>query len=91
MSALPDAFPLRRARRPRRPSSTSLVDTLVEENEERVLLSGTANLTRFGTDFPDTVQPVLEALEEQVVLMRLLGEATSDEQVTVRIGARERP
>jgi heat-inducible transcriptional repressor len=64
----------------------TLVETLVEESEERVLLSGTANLTRFGHDFPDTVQPVLEALEEQVVLMRLLGEATSPETVTVRIG-----
>jgi heat-inducible transcriptional repressor len=64
----------------------TLVETLVEESEERVLLGGTANLTRFGHDFPDTVQPVLEALEEQVVLMRLLGEATSPETVTVRIG-----
>jgi heat-inducible transcriptional repressor len=64
----------------------TLVETLVEESEERVLLGGTANLTRFGHDFPDSVQPVLEALEEQVVLMRLLGEATSPEHVTVRIG-----
>ena len=30
----------------------TLVETLVEESEERVLLSGTANLTRFGHDFP---------------------------------------
>ena len=64
----------------------TLVETVVEETEERVVLSGTANLTRFGHDFPDSVQPVLEALEEQVVLMRLLGEATSPEHVTVRIG-----
>ena len=33
-----------------------------------------------------TVQPVLEALEEQVVLMRLLGEASGPDQVSVRIG-----
>ena len=64
----------------------TLVETLVEEGEERVMLGGTANLTRFGQDFPETVQPVLEALEEQVVLMRLLGEATAPEHVTVRIG-----
>jgi heat-inducible transcriptional repressor len=70
----------------------TLVETLVEESEERVVLGGTANLTRFGQDFPETVQPVLEALEEQVVLMRLLGEATAPtgvfgaDQVTVRIG-----
>ncbi len=64
----------------------TLIETLVEEGEERVMLGGTANLTRFGQDFPETVQPVLEALEEQVVLMRLLGEAAVPEQVTVRIG-----
>ena len=64
----------------------TLVETLVEGNEERVLLAGTSNLTRFGQDFPETVQPVLEALEEQVVLMRLLGEAASPEEVVVRIG-----
>jgi heat-inducible transcriptional repressor len=85
VSDLPDAFTP-----DERPAASavvsSLVDTMVEENEERVVLGGTANLTRFGHDFPDTVQPVLEALEEQVVLMRLLGEATSDDEVTVRIG-----
>jgi heat-inducible transcriptional repressor len=32
------------------------------------------------------VKPLLEALEEQVVLLKLLGEATSGGTVTVRIG-----
>jgi heat-inducible transcriptional repressor len=64
----------------------TLVETLVEESEERVVLAGTANLMRFGQDFPQTVQPVLEALEEQVVLMRLLGEASDLDEVSVRIG-----
>jgi heat-inducible transcriptional repressor len=64
----------------------TLVETLVEESEERVVLAGTANLMRFGQDFPQTVQPVLEALEEQVVLMRLLGEAADPDEVSVRIG-----
>jgi heat-inducible transcriptional repressor len=62
-----------------------LLETLVEKHDERILLAGTANLMRLGHDFPDSLQSVLEALEEQVVLMRLLGEiATQD--VTVRIG-----
>jgi heat-inducible transcriptional repressor len=65
---------------------STLVESLVEEAEERVVLGGTANITRFGQDFPLTVQPVLEALEEQVVLMRLLGEATMTDALTVRIG-----
>ncbi|MDH6574813.1 heat-inducible transcriptional repressor HrcA [Kitasatospora sp. MAP5-34] len=63
----------------------TLFETLAEQNEERIMLAGTANLTRFGHDFPLTIQPVLEALEEQVILLRLLGE-TADAGMTVRIG-----
>ncbi len=63
----------------------TLFETLAEQREERIMLAGTANLTRFGHDFPLTIQPVLEALEEQVVLLRLLGE-TADAGMTVRIG-----
>lgn len=64
---------------------STLLETLVEETEERLMIGGTANLTRFGHDFPLTIRPVLEALEEQVVLLKLLGEAT-DSGMTVRIG-----
>ena len=63
-----------------------LLETLVESQEERVVLAGTANLARLGPDFPLTIQPVLEALEEHVVLLRLLGEA-DDATMTVRIGS----
>ena len=45
----------------------SLDDALVEEREERVVLAGTSNLARVGTDFPLTIGPVLEALEQHVV------------------------
>ncbi|GAA2040818.1 MULTISPECIES: heat-inducible transcriptional repressor HrcA [Streptomyces] len=64
---------------------STLLETLVEETEERLMIGGTANLTRFGQDFPLTIRPVLEALEEHVVLLRLLGEA-KDTGMTVRIG-----
>jgi heat-inducible transcriptional repressor len=64
----------------------ALLESLVEEHEERVVIGGAANLVRFGPDFPFTIQPVLEALEEQVVLLRLLGEATDPSVLTVRIG-----
>ncbi|QZN86695.1 heat-inducible transcriptional repressor HrcA [Cellulomonas sp. C5510] len=63
-------------------------DTLARESEERVVLAGTANLVRGGgQDFARTISPVLEALEEQVVLLRLLTEMAEDEAaVAVRIG-----
>ncbi len=64
----------------------TLLETVVERHEERVMLAGTANLATFGEDFTGAVRPVLEALEEQMVLLRLLGESRSGDSLTVRIG-----
>jgi heat-inducible transcriptional repressor len=63
-----------------------LLETLVERAEERLALAGTANLTRGGIlDFQGTLRPVLEALEEEVILLKLIGEV--DPSTTrVRIG-----
>jgi heat-inducible transcriptional repressor len=57
-----------------------------ERGDEKVAIGGTANLVRFGDDFDRSIKPLLEALEEHVVLLKLLGEATSPSLVTVRIG-----
>jgi heat-inducible transcriptional repressor len=62
-----------------------LRDSLVERHEERVVFGGAANLA--APDFANGLRDVLEALEEQVVLMRLLGESASSSALTVRIGA----
>ncbi len=77
-----------------RPLAAAIVATMlemvIERPEERVVVGGASHLARYGETFHLQIQPLLEALEEQVVLLRLLGEATSSEQVTVRIG-RENP
>jgi heat-inducible transcriptional repressor len=62
-----------------------IVETLVERHDERVVVGGAANLTQ--ADFSRGLREVLEALEEQVVLMRLLGESGDQSAVTVRIGS----
>jgi heat-inducible transcriptional repressor len=66
--------------------STVLLETLVEKREERIMLAGTANLTRSALDFPGTIRPVLEALEEQMVLLKLIGEVDSPSTLRVLIG-----
>ncbi|CAM2820908.1 heat-inducible transcriptional repressor HrcA [Saccharomonospora xinjiangensis] len=65
---------------------TVLVESLVEHPEERLVLGGTANLTRNVADFPGSLRQVLEALEEQVVVLKLLAAARNPGAVTVRIG-----
>jgi len=62
-----------------------IVETLVERHDERVIVGGAANLTQ--ADFSRGLREVLEALEEQVVLMHLLGESGDQAAVTVRIGS----
>jgi heat-inducible transcriptional repressor len=62
-----------------------ILETLVERHEEKIIVGGASNLT--AADFSQGLREVLEALEEQVVLMRLLGETDDQSSVTVRIGS----
>lgn len=65
----------------------ALVDAMVDQrSDERIVVGGAANLARYGDSFDSAVRPLLEALEEHVVLLKLLGEANSG-AVTVTIGA----
>ena len=65
----------------------TLLESVVTHTEERVVVGGTSNLARVGDDYHTTVGPVLEALEESMVLLRLLGEQSVSDDVSVRIGA----
>jgi heat-inducible transcriptional repressor len=61
---------------------------LVDANsQEKILLAGTSNLARRGDDFPGSISPVLEAIEEQVVLLKLISEMQAGANaVSLRIG-----
>lgn len=61
-----------------------LLETLVEKHDEKIVFAGAANLA--AVDFSRSLRDVLESLEEQVVLMRLLGETGNSSTLTVRIG-----
>ena len=64
-----------------------LLESVVERQDERVVVAGAANLARYGNQFDTSVAPLLEAIEEQVVLLRLLGESSRTNDVLVRIGS----
>jgi len=67
----------------------SLQDALAEQTEERLVMAGTANLARGSNDFPTSLGEVLQALEEHVVLLKLMGSRATmdDDAVAVSIGA----
>jgi heat-inducible transcriptional repressor len=66
---------------------SNLIEMSLEKPEERVVLAGTANLTRSGSEVSSDIHGVLETLEEQVVLLRLLSD--SGETMRVRIGSEQ--
>ena len=67
--------------------AAALVEAMGDHRrDERVAVSGAAHLARFGDDFEGSLRPLLEVLEEHVVLLKLLGQASADGTLTVRIG-----
>jgi heat-inducible transcriptional repressor len=90
LQAFPDLFDA--ARRPLVAEVTaSLTEQVLAHRQDKLLMAGTANLARTEEDFSGSIYPVLEAIEEQVTLLRLFGEMEIDHSainhgVTVSIG-----
>jgi heat-inducible transcriptional repressor len=67
---------------------TDVIGAQVDDRrQDRLVMAGAANLARTEKDFPGSILPVLEAIEEQVVLLRLFSEMELDSRgVSVSIG-----
>ena len=65
---------------------SALLDALVEHPEGRLVLSGTSHATGAWADQPGSLRGVLEALDEQVTLFKLLAVLQSPDAVMVSIG-----
>ena len=86
LTGFTDEFPVQQ-----RPLVSQVVASLSEQvlanRQDKLLLAGTANLARTEEDFSGSIFPVLEAIEEQVTLLRLFGEMEVDlGGVSTRIG-----
>lgn len=66
--------------------AAAVAEAATERREDRVVYSGTANLAREWDDFGNSLDRVFDALEEQMVLLRLMGESTASRDVRVVIG-----
>lgn len=65
----------------------ALLGHVDEHRSDRLVMAGAANLVRTEQDFAGSVYPVLEAIEEQVTLLKLFSEMQLDSQgVSARIG-----
>jgi heat-inducible transcriptional repressor len=83
---LPDAL-TDRTRAMVHPVANALIDQIAANRQDKLVMAGTANLVRTEHDFTGSIYPVLEAIEEQVVLLKLFGEMATDQHgVAVSIG-----
>lgn len=75
----------------RRPAVSVVTEALLghvdAHRSDRLVMAGAANLVRTESDFAGSVYPVLEAIEEQVTLLKLFREMELDQHgVSARIG-----
>ena len=66
--------------------AATLADQAKFTRSDRLVVAGAANLVRTEQDFAGNILGVIEAIEEQVVILRLFGEMTSEDGLAVRIG-----
>jgi heat-inducible transcriptional repressor len=77
-------------------ATTAIVRVVAEELEEfrqdRLVMAGSANLARSESDFRGSIYPLLEAIEEQVTLMKLMSEMVADDHgLAASIGRENEP
>ncbi|SDH23822.1 heat-inducible transcriptional repressor HrcA [Microbacterium pygmaeum] len=68
-----------------REAATAIIARIVAEEleefrQDRLVMAGSANLARRESDFRGSIYPLLEAIEEQVTLLKLMGEMVADDQ-----------
>ncbi|GAA3949226.1 heat-inducible transcriptional repressor HrcA [Microbacterium soli] len=67
-------------------------EELAEFRHERLVMAGAATLARREQDFRGSIHPLLEAIEEQVTLLRLMSEMVTDEHgLATSIGTENAP
>lgn len=79
-----------------RPALEVLAGVVAEElgefRQDRLVMAGAATLARREHDFRGSIHPLLEAIEEQVTLLRLISEMVADEQgLAASIGTENAP
>jgi heat-inducible transcriptional repressor len=81
---------------PHQAATAQIVRVVAEELDEfrqdKLVMAGSATLARREGDFRGSIYPLLEAIEEQVTILRLMGEMVADEKgLAASIGRENEP
>ncbi|MEY4102103.1 MAG: hypothetical protein RIR88_237, partial [Actinomycetota bacterium] len=67
--------------------AVAVLDTVQSSRQQKLVMAGTANLARTEDDFAGNIYPVLDAIEEQVIVLKLFAEMSAGgHDVAVSIG-----
>ena len=65
----------------------NLLEQVDANRQQKIILAGTSNLVKREDDFAGSISSVLEAIEEQVILLKLISEMQAEQHgVSLRIG-----
>lgn len=69
-----------------------VAEELEEFRQDRLVMAGSATLARREADFRGSIYPLLEAIEEQVTILNLMGEMVADDKgLAASIGRENEP
>ena len=63
-----------------------LVIMVTEKSDQKIVIAGASNLAKLDSEFSKKLLPVLDEIEENVVMLKLMGEMVSDDELFIRIG-----
>lgn len=63
-----------------------LVIMVTEKSNQKIVIAGASNLAKLDSEFSKKLLPVLDEIEENVVMLKLMGEMVSDDELFIRIG-----
>jgi heat-inducible transcriptional repressor len=67
--------------------SSAVLDAVQSNRQQKLVMAGAANLARTEDDFSGNIYPVLDAIEEQVIVLKLFAEmSAAGHEVAVSIG-----
>lgn len=67
--------------------SQTITESVDANRQQKLVMAGTANLVKTETDFHGSLYPVLDAIEEQVIILKLLSEIKAEiDEISVSIG-----
>lgn len=70
---------------------TGQLAMIASPDSNRLVVSGAANLVRTEQDFSGHILDVMDAIDEQVVVLRLLAETAREQEISVTIGRENEP